>query len=122
MGVPTSCFDRSGRIDHDRLSKNSREKEDQTAKAAVEELIQNCDTARENLIEFRRNQLSYFVKNWRKKFKKETNHVVSHTDPNDIRVYDIVGEKFQKDAEWLKRGGTCSFESLLFPRNRIQKS
>ncbi|WP_235597440.1 hypothetical protein [Leptospira santarosai] len=72
MGVPTSCFDRSGRIDHDRLSKNSREKEDQTAKAAVEELIQNCDTAK-----FRRNQLSYFVKNWRKKFKKETNHVVS---------------------------------------------
>ncbi|KXZ31387.1 hypothetical protein AYB33_00090 [Leptospira santarosai] len=45
-----------------------------------------------------------------------------HTDPNDIRVYDIVGEKFQKDAEWLKRGGTRSFESLLFPRNRIQKS
>ncbi|WP_232422632.1 hypothetical protein [Leptospira santarosai] len=77
MGVPTSCFDRSGRIDHDRLSKNSREKEDQTAKAAAEELIQNCNTARENLIEFRRNQLSYFVKNWRKKFKKETNHVVS---------------------------------------------
>ncbi|EKO78514.1 hypothetical protein LEP1GSC068_1374 [Leptospira sp. Fiocruz LV3954] len=39
-------------------------------------MIQNCDTVRENLIEFRRNQLSYFVKNWRKKFKKETNHVV----------------------------------------------
>ncbi|EMO70108.1 hypothetical protein [Leptospira santarosai] len=91
--MSTSCFDRSGRIDHDRLSKNSREKEDQTAKAAVEELIQNCDTARENLIEFRRNQLSYFVKNWRKKFKKETNHVVSHTDPNDIRVSTISSVK-----------------------------
>ncbi|WP_244265277.1 hypothetical protein [Leptospira kmetyi] len=77
-------------------------KEDRIAKAAVEELIQNCDAARENLIEFQKNQLSDFVKNWRKEFKKETNHVVSHTDPNDIRIYDFVGEKFQKDGEWLK--------------------
>ncbi|WP_244247507.1 hypothetical protein [Leptospira yasudae] len=77
-------------------------KEDKIAKAAVEELIQNCDAARENLIEFRKNQLSDFVTNWRKEFKKETNHAVSHSDPNDIRVYDIVNEKFLKDAEWLK--------------------
>ncbi|WP_243394805.1 hypothetical protein [Leptospira adleri] len=77
-------------------------KEDQIAKAAVEELIQNCETAKENLSSFRKNKLSDFVLNWRKEFRKEENHVVSHSDSTDIRIYDLVNEKFQKDAEWLK--------------------
>ncbi|WP_245667200.1 hypothetical protein [Leptospira tipperaryensis] len=77
-------------------------KEDQIAKAAVEELIQNCETARENLSLFRKNKLLEFVSNWRREFRKEENHVVSHADAKDIRIYDLVNEKFQKDAEWLK--------------------
>ncbi|WP_241686897.1 hypothetical protein [Leptospira stimsonii] len=80
-----------------------REKEeDKIAKAAVEELIQNCETAKENLSTFRKYKLLDFVNNWRKEFRKEENHVVSHSDSKDIRIYDLVNEKFQKDSDWLK--------------------
>ncbi|TGJ98841.1 hypothetical protein EHQ53_11425 [Leptospira langatensis] len=82
-------------------------------KKHVEFLIGECENAENSLEEFKDKYLNPFSAKWRKEFEKDSNHYVSAENETDIRILDIVVEKYVIDKAWIKRNGDWEIKSSL---------
>ncbi|HNN79395.1 MAG TPA: hypothetical protein PKL30_10975 [Leptospiraceae bacterium] len=80
-----------------------REKEeDKQNRIRLSDLLSECSEANDKLTHLRKTTLPDYLKKWSKIFYNKDNHVRNANDPADIRVYDVLWNRYKIEKENLK--------------------